>query len=107
MYVCYAAGIIGSIAHHSFYAGLDGKEAHDQLKMLRFGSAFAYFAKASFVASVILAYRQQIWATFRRSQLKISTIDYMFAAADDLSAMFSLDFLKTAKVAIALAFLIW
>jgi hypothetical protein len=103
----YAVGIITAVSHHTFYRSLEGKEAFDQLKMLRYGGIFAYLTKASFVAAVLLAYRQQIWATFRRRDLSITAIDCIFAAADDLGAMFNLEFMRSAKTAISLAFLIW
>ena len=107
MFLFYALGIIAAISHHAFYKSLQGKEANDQLKMLRYGGIFAYLTKANFVAAVLLAYRQQIWATFRRRDLSIGAIDCLFAAADDLSAMFNLEFVRVAKSAFALAGLIW
>jgi hypothetical protein len=107
MLLFYALGIVAAISHHAFYKSLDGKEASNQLIMLRYGGIFAYFLKANFVAAVLLAYRQQIWATCRRKELPIRTIDCLFAAADDLSAMFNLEFIRAAKSAIALACLIW
>ena len=51
------AGVCGAFVHHHFYATLDGRRADDQLTMIRYGTALAFFTKASLVGSVVLAYR--------------------------------------------------
>jgi hypothetical protein len=107
MYICYLAGIVVAFGHHAFYSSLAGKPADNQLLMLRYGAALAYLVKASFVAAVVLAYRQQVWATCQRKGLKMSTLDCLFAAADDLTALLNLEFMKMAKVGLALALIIW
>lgn len=107
MYLCYLFGIGVAFGHHFFYSSLAGKPADNQLLMLRYGAALAYLVKASFVAAVALAYRQQVWATCRRKDLKMSTLDCLFAAADDLTALFNLEFMKMAKVGLTLALIIW
>ena len=50
-------GLLGALLHHWFYLSLDGKGAEDQLIMVGFGTAFAFFTKASLVGSIVLAYR--------------------------------------------------
>lgn len=50
-------GLLGALAHHLFYQSLDGKEAKDQLMMMRIGTALAFFTKAMLVGSVVVAYR--------------------------------------------------
>lgn len=50
-------GFLGAVTHHLFYESLDGKEAKDQLFMVRIGTALAFFTKATLVGSVIIAYR--------------------------------------------------
>jgi hypothetical protein len=107
MYFFLILGIIGASGHHAFYQHLAGKPATNQIEMLRYGAALAYATKASFIAAVVFAYRQQIWATFRRKSLKMTTIDSLFAAVDDLSALFSLDMARMAKSALALAVMCW
>jgi hypothetical protein len=107
MYLCYLAGIAVAFGHHAFYSSLVGKPADNQLLMLRYGAALAYLVKASFVAAVVLAYRQQVWATCQRKGLKMSTLDCLFAAADDLTALLNLEFMKMAKVGLTLALIIW
>jgi hypothetical protein len=107
MYICYLVGIAVAFGHHAFYSSLAGKPADNQLLMLRYGAALAYLVKASFVAAVVLAYRQQVWATCQRKGLKMSTLDCLFAAADDLTALLNLEFMKMARVGLALALIIW
>jgi hypothetical protein len=107
MYFFLILGIVGASGHHAFYQHLAGKPATNQIEMLRYGAALAYATKASFIAAVVFAYRQQIWATFRRKSLKMTTIDSLFAAVDDLGALFSLDMARMAKSALALAVMCW
>jgi hypothetical protein len=107
MYICFVVGIAAAFGHHAFYSSLAGKPAGNQLLMLRYGAALAYLVKASFVAALILAYRQQVWATCQRKGLKLSTLDCLFAAADDLTALLNLEFMKMAKVGLTLALIIW
>ena len=107
MYILFALGVAGAISHHAFYASLAGSEANNQLLMLRYGAALAYLTKASLAASVLLAFRQQIWATFRRKLLSITAVDSLFAATEDLNSMFNLEVFQRAKVAIFLATVVW
>jgi len=107
MYALLTLGIIFAISHHVFYSRLNGTPAEDQLKMMRFGTALAYVSKSSLVSAVIIAYRQQIWATVKRKNLRLRGIDNLFAAADDLTALASWELAKKARVALALATLVW
>ena len=107
MYLLLLVGVLMAVGHHIFYSRLRGKPAEDQLKMMRFGTLMAYVAKSSLVSAVIFAYRQQIWATVRRKNLKLRTIDNLFAAADDLRAMASWELMKKARVALSLALVVW
>lgn len=50
-------GFLGAVAHHLFYDSLDGREAKNQLAMIRIGTALAFFTKATLVGSVVIAYR--------------------------------------------------
>lgn len=50
-------GFLGAVSHHLFYDSLDGKEARNQLAMIRIGTALAFFTKATLVGSVVIAYR--------------------------------------------------
>ncbi|QDS75597.1 hypothetical protein FKW77_006346 [Venturia effusa] len=75
--------------------------------MLRYGTALAYVTKASLVAAIIFGLKQQIWATFRRKNIQVSTIDSLFASVDDPHALLNLEMATKAKTAFALAVLIW
>ncbi|KAK0732084.1 hypothetical protein B0H67DRAFT_566649 [Lasiosphaeris hirsuta] len=107
MYGLLLFGIVVAASHHIFYSKLVGKPADDQLKMMRFGTLFAYIAKSSLVSAVIFSYRQQIWVTVRKKTLKLRTIDNLFAAVEDLRAVASWELAKQAKVALGLAIIAW
>ncbi|KAH6971614.1 hypothetical protein BKA56DRAFT_594650 [Ilyonectria sp. MPI-CAGE-AT-0026] len=107
MYAFLLAGIAFACGHHGFYNHLDGKQADDQLRKLRYGTALAFFAKASFVTAAILAYRQRVWMIVREKILSLGAVDSLFAAAEDLTALFHWEAFKSAKVAMCLAIYIW
>ncbi|EMR63217.1 hypothetical protein UCREL1_9843 [Eutypa lata UCREL1] len=75
--------------------------------MLRYGSVFAFATKACLVSAVIVAYRQRIWTTVRSKMLSVAALDSLFAATEDFWALWNLEVYKQAKVAIALAILVW
>ncbi|KAK4215332.1 hypothetical protein QBC37DRAFT_398757 [Rhypophila decipiens] len=107
MYEMLLIGIILAVGHHVFYSRLDGKPADDQLQMMRYGNFLSYAAKSFLATSIIFAYKQQIWATVRRKNLELGTIDSLFAAVDDLRAFLNWDFARRAKVALGLAIVFW
>lgn len=107
MYICFVFGFLCAAGHHIFYASLDGKLAESQTEMLRYGTILAYGAKAGFSAAVVSALKQRTWLTVRRKFMSIRALDSMFAAAEDMVAMFNLQFLRDAKGAFALAFFAW
>ncbi|KAF2669840.1 hypothetical protein BT63DRAFT_222969 [Microthyrium microscopicum] len=107
MYGLLIIGIAGAISHHAFYAHLDRQPVYNQLMQLRYGAALAYVTKASLMAAVVFAYRQQLWATCRRKNLRMTTIDSLFAATEDLSALANLDLPRVAKSVLALSIMVW
>lgn len=107
MYFMFFLGVGFASGHHSLYEHLDGKPADDQIKMMRFGSLLSYASKSCLLAAVIFAYRQQVWVTARRKTLRLRTVDSLFAAVSEPLALLNLEFLKKAKVAVALAILAW
>lgn len=70
MLVVFILGCAGAVGHHLFYSYLNGRPAKNQLTMNRYGTAFAFFTKASLVGSVVLAYR---CVTTRVSYLSVLT----------------------------------
>ncbi|CAM1510688.1 Fc.00g010230.m01.CDS01 [Cosmosporella sp. VM-42] len=107
MYFFFISGVLFAAGHHIFYRSLHGKEANDQLRMLRYGTALAFLAKACFAATVIFAFRQRAWMTVRHKILPLEAVDSLFAAADDLTALLNWQVLRNAKTAICLAVYIW
>ncbi|KAK2777996.1 hypothetical protein CKAH01_11860 [Colletotrichum kahawae] len=107
MYFFLFAGIAFAMGHHFFYKHLDGSEATNQLRMLRYGAALSFLSKASLASAVILAFRQRVWMTVRRKMLTLAAVDSLFAAAEDMSAVFNFEVFKQARVAMILALYIW
>lgn len=107
MYLSFIFGILCAVGHHIFYASLDGKLAGNQSEMLRYGTILAYSSKAGFCAAVISAFKQRVWVTVRSRFMSIAALDSMFAATENMMAMLSLEFLKDAKGAFALALFAW
>ncbi|KAK4161553.1 hypothetical protein QBC43DRAFT_323523 [Cladorrhinum sp. PSN259] len=107
MYALFLAGVVFAAGHHIFYASLDGKPANDQIRMMRFGGLLSYAAKASLVGAVIFGYKQQVWLTVRRKNLQLGTIDSIFSASQDLTALLNWEFIRKAKVSIFLVSVSW
>ena len=107
MYLFFAFGVACAIGHHLYYAALNGKPALDQLQMLRYGMALAFAAKAGLSAAVVLAYRQRVWTTVRKRIMRVAALDSLFAATEDLGALWNWEMIKTAKIAVALAVFVW
>lgn len=107
MYGMFSVGVICAGAHHIFYNHLDGMPADNQMKMVRIGGLLSYGSKASLLAAVIFAYKQQAWVTARRKVLRLRSIDSLFAAITEPLALLNWEFIKMAKVAVALAVLVW
>ncbi|OCL04724.1 hypothetical protein AOQ84DRAFT_323993 [Glonium stellatum] len=100
-------GVIGALAHHAFYTYLHGREAKNQLEMVRYGTALAYFTKATLVGSVVLSYRQRIWQTFRSRVLTLGAIDALFAATDDPTYFRNWEMIRNAKLATVMGVASW
>ncbi len=107
MYAFFVLGILVAIGHHIFYQVLAGREASNQLQMLRYGTVLAYFAKVCLAGSIIIAYRQRLWLTMRSKTLYVSTIDGLFEVVEDLTGLFNLEVWTRAKVAGLMALFIW
>ncbi|KAI9675957.1 MAG: hypothetical protein M1829_003195 [Trizodia sp. TS-e1964] len=107
MVVLFVLGVVGALSHHFFYKSLDGHPAVNQLTMLRYGTAFAFFTKAMLVGSVELSYRQQLWYTFRRKAMTLATIDALFAAIEDPTCFFISDMSLRATLATIMAAATW
>lgn len=103
----FVAGVIAAVGHHLFYAHLDGKPAADQLKMIRYGTALAFFVKSTLVGTVIMCYRQRIWHTFRTRPLTINAIDGLFSATEDPTQFWNWEMIRNGKLATFMAACSW
>ncbi|KAI8291754.1 hypothetical protein K4K60_000573 [Colletotrichum sp. SAR11_57] len=105
MYFFLVIGLGFAIGHHAYYKSLENTLVYndEQLTTLRYGTALAFAAKASMVAAVLLAFREQIWATFSTKFLRVTTLNDMFAAPETPLSLLNLEFLWKAKIAAALA----
>lgn len=104
----FVAGVAAAVGHHLYYAKLNGQPAHDQLKRIRYGTAFAFFVKSTFVGAAIMCNRQRIWRTFRRKAMTIDGIDGLFSAPEDPTQFFiNGEMWKNGKLATFMALCCW
>ncbi|PSS05333.1 hypothetical protein BD289DRAFT_464321 [Coniella lustricola] len=107
MYLSFLFGVVCALAHHLFYAFLDGKLVEKQSVMLRYGTVLAYASKAGFSSAIITAFNQRVWVTVRSRFMSIKGLDSLFAATSNMMAMLNLEFLAHAKQAFTLALIAW
>jgi hypothetical protein len=104
----FVAGVAAAVGHHFFYTWLNGKPATDQLKMIRYGTALAFFVKSTLVGTAIMCNRQRIWRTFRDKAMTIDGIDGLFSAPDDPTQFFiNGEMWKNGKLATFMALCCW
>jgi hypothetical protein len=104
----FVAGVLGAIGHHVFYAHLNGEPATEQLTMVRYGTALAFFTKSMLVSCVVVCYRQRIWHTLRCKAMTINGIDGLFSATEDPTMFFlNWEMVRNGKLATFLAVCSW
>lgn len=104
----FVAGLAAAVGHHIFYRSLDGQPATNQVMMVRYGTAFAYFFKSMLVGTVIICYRQRIWHTFRTKAMTMNGIDGLFSATEDPTQFFmNWEMIRNGKLATAMALCSW
>jgi hypothetical protein len=104
----FVAGVAAAVGHHIFYSRLNGEPATEQLKMIRSGTAFAFFVKSTLVGCSIVCNRQRIWRTFRRKALTIDGIDGLFSAPEDPTQFFiNGEMWRNGKLATFMALCCW
>ncbi|KAI4917371.1 hypothetical protein J4E90_003878 [Alternaria incomplexa] len=87
---------------------LNGQPATEQLKMVRYGTALAFFVKSTLVGTVIMCNRQRIWYTFRRKAMTINGIDGLFSATEDPTQFFlNWEMIRSGKLATLMAACTW
>ncbi|KAI1092018.1 hypothetical protein F5B19DRAFT_492787 [Rostrohypoxylon terebratum] len=107
MYLAFLFGVVCAASHHAFYKTLNGKSADAQITMLRYGTILSFAAKAGLVAAIIIAFKQRIWITVRSKFLSVAALDSLFAATEDMSALFNAEIYQRAKIAMVLAIFVW
>jgi hypothetical protein len=104
----FLAGVGAAFGHHFFYKSLDGQQAKEQLKMIRYGTALAFFVKSTLVGTTIVCNRQRIWRTFRQKALTVNAIDGLFSATEDPTQFFlNFEMIKYGKLATFMAACAW
>jgi hypothetical protein len=104
----FVAGVAAAVGHHFFYTSLNGQSAEDQLKMIRWGTALAFFVKSTLVGCCIMCNRQRIWRTFRRKAMTINGIDGLFSATEDPTQFFlNGEMWRNGKLATVMALCCW
>jgi hypothetical protein len=84
----FAAGVIIAIRNYMFYAHLNGQQATNQLMMVRYGVALAFFTKSILVSTVIACYRQRIQHNLRSKAMTINVIDGLSSAIQNPTIFF-------------------
>ncbi|KAI0887696.1 uncharacterized protein GGS22DRAFT_177944 [Annulohypoxylon maeteangense] len=107
MYLTFLFGIACAVGHHIFYKTLNGKPADAQITMLRYGTILSFASKAGLVAAIVIAFKQRIWTTVRNKFLSVAALDSLFAATEDMSALFNTEVYQRAKIAMVLAIFVW
>ncbi|KAF2831478.1 hypothetical protein CC86DRAFT_452521 [Ophiobolus disseminans] len=116
MLALFLSGVLVSVGHHIFYLRLNGSAVRDpnegsqylsQIWIIRYGTAFAFLAKALLASAVVVAYKQHMWINLRMEANTISTIDAMFAATYDILAFLSPNLLLRAKILALMALITW
>ncbi|KAF2451460.1 hypothetical protein P171DRAFT_425961 [Karstenula rhodostoma CBS 690.94] len=108
MIALFVAGVAAAVGHHFFYMSLEGKPSTNQLTMVRYGTALAFFVKSALVGSIVMCYRQRIWHTFRTRALTIAGIDGLFSATEDPTQFFyNGEMMINAKIATVMAICSW
>ncbi|KAF2708845.1 hypothetical protein K504DRAFT_477276 [Pleomassaria siparia CBS 279.74] len=103
----FVAGLMTALAHHFFYVHLNGRPANNQLLMIRYGTALAFFVKSTLAGCVIMCYRQRIWHTFRTKAMTMAAIDGLFSATEDPTQFWNWEMIWNGKLATVMAASSW
>ncbi|KAI6753836.1 hypothetical protein HG530_013012 [Fusarium avenaceum] len=107
MYVLVFCGVAFAVGHHFYYRSLHGHLAEDQQGKFRYGGLMAFLSKACFLNAVVLAFRQRILMEIRRKMLTLATLDSLFSASEDLTALLNWEAWVNARFAMAMTIFIW
>ncbi|RTE84649.1 hypothetical protein BHE90_000704 [Fusarium euwallaceae] len=107
MFLLLFTGTVSAIGHHFFYHNLNGKEGDAQSLMFRYGTILAFCAKASFGTAVAMAFQQRAWFVMRRKTARLDTVDSIFTANAEFTALLDWKAIKKARVSTCLALYCW
>ncbi|RSL83142.1 hypothetical protein CEP51_004707 [Fusarium floridanum] len=107
MFLLLFIGAVSAIGHHFFYHDLNGKEGDAQSLMFRYGTIFAFCAKASFGTAVAMAFQQRAWLVVRRKTARLDTVDSIFTANTEITSLLDWRAIWRAKVSTCLALYCW
>ncbi|KAH7339029.1 hypothetical protein B0J17DRAFT_659513 [Rhizoctonia solani] len=103
-------GIGCGVAHHAFNSYLDGRltTSFDQAWAIRIGTALSMGLKTAILASMGMAFAQQVWRSVRRNTFSVKALDSLFGAfGGDPRSLFQADLYRSAKLALLLAVTAW
>ncbi|KAL4911902.1 hypothetical protein BDW62DRAFT_206992 [Aspergillus aurantiobrunneus] len=106
----FICGAMLAMGHHLYYRSLNNTLVHsvdEQTWAIRIGTGFAYLVKTSLVSAVGIAAAQVTWATVRRTNVKLSGIDGMFAILNDPMSFLLPELWMHAKILTLLAIVSW
>lgn len=101
-------GVLVSLGHHLAYQRLDGQpqSIFSQGWAHNLGSAAAFLIKTSFTLTILLAFQEALWFSFRRKAIKISLIDKLFTLSSNPASFLSTAFVD-APLPTMLAIFAW
>ncbi|KAI1741957.1 hypothetical protein F4680DRAFT_464254 [Xylaria scruposa] len=100
-------GFFAALGHHLYYQSLHDQLVQESQWPIRFGTALAFFIKASFIGSIEIAYRQQAWLLVKRRNYRISTLDSLFSACFNPWGFANIQFLLEAYLVAITALFVW
>ena len=102
-------GLVLAVAHHSAFTFLDGKSVslYSQTWTNRLATGVALIIKMCWSLAVGLAFQHTLWYAFRRSYIKIHSIDKLLNLRSDIRGFLSPDCFRYAPIALALATVSW
>ena len=104
-------GVALALGHHYFYRHFDGRSVEgsplSQDWIIRFGTAFAFLVKVSFVLATGAVYVQLLWHSFQKSSSKVNDIDMLFNALENFMAFFRVKIWVPRPLVLLLAVVTW
>ncbi len=121
MSLALVSAIAFSLAHHFFYAGLDGLPSSTVVHPFRgldynlsgqqfnlaVGTLFAFLVKALLGAACSISQRQAVWRSLRTDSTELGTIDDLFVSQANLLALLRPRLWISNPISILLALVCW